>query len=48
MKLKRTVVAPAMVAGVALVSGGWLMEFDPYVNECHAARADGTTPQPEG
>jgi carboxyl-terminal processing protease len=26
MKLKRTVVAPAMVAGVALVSGGWLLQ----------------------
>jgi len=26
MKLKRTVVAPALVAGVALVSGGWLLQ----------------------
>jgi carboxyl-terminal processing protease len=26
MKLKRTIVAPAMVAGVALVSGGWLLQ----------------------
>jgi carboxyl-terminal processing protease len=26
MKLKRTVVAPAVVAGVALVSGGWLLQ----------------------
>ena len=26
MKLKRTVVAPAFVAGVALVSGGWLLQ----------------------
>jgi carboxyl-terminal processing protease len=26
MKLKRTVVAPAMLAGVALVSGGWLLQ----------------------
>jgi len=26
MKLKRTVVAPAMVAGIALVSGGWLLQ----------------------
>jgi carboxyl-terminal processing protease len=26
MKLKRTVIAPALVAGVALVSGGWLLQ----------------------
>jgi carboxyl-terminal processing protease len=26
MKLKRTIVAPAVVAGVALVSGGWLLQ----------------------
>ena len=26
MKLKRTVVAPALVAGVAMVSGGWLLQ----------------------
>lgn len=26
MKLKRTIVAPALVAGVALVSGGWLLQ----------------------
>ncbi|HEX8692190.1 MAG TPA: S41 family peptidase [Longimicrobium sp.] len=26
MRLKRTVVAPALVAGVALVSGGWLLQ----------------------
>ncbi|HEV3052013.1 MAG TPA: hypothetical protein VGX50_17015, partial [Longimicrobium sp.] len=28
MKLKRTVVAPALVAAVALVSGGWLLQQD--------------------
>ncbi|HEY0020657.1 MAG TPA: S41 family peptidase [Longimicrobium sp.] len=28
MKLKRTVVAPAMVAAVAVVSGGWLLQQD--------------------
>jgi carboxyl-terminal processing protease len=28
MKLNRTVVAPALVAGVALVSGGWLLQQD--------------------
>jgi carboxyl-terminal processing protease len=26
MKLKRTIIAPALVAGVALVSGGWLLQ----------------------
>jgi carboxyl-terminal processing protease len=28
MQLKRTVVAPALVAGMALVSGGWLLQQD--------------------
>nr|MBA3970196.1 hypothetical protein [Gemmatimonadota bacterium] len=26
MKLKRTIVAPVLVAGVAVLSGGWLLQ----------------------
>jgi len=39
MKLKRTVVAPALVAGVALVSGGWLLQHGAGENESVYRRA---------
>ncbi|HEX8430571.1 MAG TPA: S41 family peptidase [Longimicrobium sp.] len=39
MKLKRTVVAPALVAGVALVSGGWLLQHGAGDNESVYRRA---------
>ncbi len=39
MKLKRTIVAPALVAGVALVSGGWLLQQGVSQNDSVYQRA---------
>src|SRR5690349_24927292 len=40
MKLKRTILGPVLVAGVAVLSGGWLLQ-----HETAAAGPSGVSPQ---